>query len=79
MTGITLPNVEALRNEARLAGAQDPMALRFRIVEFDKSSGELLGIPHADLGFREAVETAAGLVESRCDSHFCLQPVGFIQ
>ena len=71
--------MEALRNEALFAGALDPMTLRFQIVEYDKSSGELLSVPCEDLGFREAIETTAGLIEERRDSHFCLQPVGFVQ
>jgi len=77
--GMELPDLETLRNEALFAGALDPMTLRFKIVEYDKFSGELLGIPRRDLGFREAVETTAGLIESRQDSHFCLEPVGFLQ
>jgi hypothetical protein len=74
-----LPNVEALRTEAILAGALDPMSLRFRIVEYAKSTGELLSVPGADMGFREAVDTAARLIESGGNSYFCLQPVGFVQ
>jgi hypothetical protein len=78
-TGTILPDLDALRNEALSAGALDPTSLRFQIVEYDKSSGELLSIPCNDVGFREAIETTAGLVEARRDSHFCLQPVGFVQ
>ena len=78
-TGMTMPDFETLRNEAMFAGALDPMTLRFQIVEYDKFSGELLGVPSNDLGFREAIETTAGLIEAHQDSHFCLQPVGFIQ
>jgi len=55
------------------------MTLRFQIVEYDKSSGELLGVRCNDIGFREAIEHTAGLIERRQDSHFCLQPVGFVQ
>jgi hypothetical protein len=55
------------------------MNLRFRIVEYDKSSGDLRGIPNADMGFREAIEATRGLIESRSDSVFCLQPIGFVQ
>jgi hypothetical protein len=73
------PDFDALRNEAIFAGAVDPMTLRFQIVEYDKFSGEILGVPGGDLGFREAVETTAGLIELRQDSHFQLEPVGFIQ
>ncbi len=77
--GMTLPNVETLRSEALFAGAMDPMTLRFQIVEYDKFSGELLGVPGGNLGFEEAIETTAGLIEKRRDSHFCLEPVGFLQ
>jgi len=76
-TGI--PDLEALRNEALFAGALDPMSLRFQVVEYDKSSGEVLSVPCENLGFREAIETTACLIEKRRHSHFCLQPVGFIQ
>ena len=73
------PDVNALRSEALLAGALDPMSLRFRIVEYAKSTGDVLGIPFTDLGFREAIETASSLIEFRRDSSFCLEPVGFVQ
>ena len=79
MTVTTLPDLEALRNQALFAGALDPMSLRFQIVEYNKSSGELLGVRCADIGFRDAIQTTAGMIESRRDSHFCLQPVGFVQ
>jgi hypothetical protein len=55
------------------------MNLRFRVLEYDKASGELLGVPIQNIGFLEAVETTARLIRSRSDSHFCLHPVGFIQ
>lgn len=74
-----MPNIESLRNEAIFAGAMDPMTLRFQIVEYDKFSGELLSVPGGDLGFQEAIETTAELIEKHSGSHFCLQPVGFIQ
>ncbi len=74
-----IPDLEALRNEAIFAGALDPMSLRFQIVEYDKSSGELLGVPCGNIGFREAVEKTARLIERRRESHFCLEPVGFLQ
>jgi hypothetical protein len=79
MTGTERPDVDALRNEALFAGALDPMSLRFKIVEYDKSSGVLLGVAVNNIGFREAIEETAGLIERRQDSHFCLQPVGFVQ
>jgi hypothetical protein len=79
MTGIQMPDLDALRNEALFAGALDPMSLRFQIVEYDKASGEMLGVHESNIGFREAVETTAELIEQLRDSHFCLQPVGFVQ
>jgi hypothetical protein len=79
MTETTSPDIEALRQEALVAGALDPISLRFRIMEYDKASDELLGIPYDDIGFRDAVETTADLIESRRDSYFFLQPVGFVQ
>jgi hypothetical protein len=75
----SLPDLQSIRNEAISAGALDPMNLRFRVVEYDKASGELLGVPMQDIGFYEAIEKTAQLIEIRTDSHFCLHPVGFIQ
>jgi hypothetical protein len=75
----SLPDLQAIRNEAVSAGALDPMNLRFRVVEYDKASGELLGIPMQNIGLREAIEKTAQLIQIRSDSHFYLHPVGFIQ
>lgn len=55
------------------------MNLRFRVLEYDKASGQLLGVPMQDIGFCEAIEKTARLIQIRSDSHFCLHPVGFIQ
>jgi hypothetical protein len=74
-----LPDMEALRNEAISAGALDPLSLRFRVVEYDKVSGELLGVPVQDIGFPEAIAKTAHLIQTRIDSHFCLHPVSFVQ
>jgi hypothetical protein len=74
-----LPDLQAIRNEALLAGAIDPTTLRFRILELDKFDGTLLSIPHEDIGLSEAIEQTASLVRAHIDSHFCLEPVGFIQ
>jgi len=76
---LPLPDLQALRNEAIAAGALDPMNLRFRVMEYDRVSGELLGVPVLDIGFSEAIEKTARLIQTRSDSHFCLDPVGFIQ
>jgi hypothetical protein len=75
----SLPDLQSIRNEAVSAGALDPMNLRFRVVEYDKASGELLGIPMQDIGLSEAIEKTARLIQIRSDSHFYLHPVGFIQ
>jgi hypothetical protein len=74
-----MPDLQAIRNEVLAAGAMDPMSLRFRVVEYDKASGELLGVPVQDIGFSEAIEKTAHLIQARSDSHFCLHPVGFVQ
>jgi hypothetical protein len=74
-----LPDLQAIRNEALMAGAIDPATLRFRILELDKFDGTLLSIPSEDIGLSEALEQTATLVRARSDSHFCLEPVGFIQ
>ena len=79
MLELSMPDMQALRSEALAAGALDPMSLRFSVVEYDKASGEMLGVPMQDMGFSEAVEKTARLIQARSHSHFCLQPVGFIQ
>jgi hypothetical protein len=76
---LPIPDLQSMREEALSAGALDPMSLRFRVFEYDKASGKLLGIPMQDIGFREAIEQTAQLIQKRADSHFCLTPVGFIQ
>ncbi len=76
---LPLPDFQAIRNEAINGGAIDPMMLRFQIVEYNKASGEPLGILAHDLGFCAAIEKAASLIPVRDQSHFCLEPVGFIQ
>ncbi len=70
---------QAIRNEALLAGAVDPATLRFRLLELDKFDGTILSVPSENIGLSEALEQAASLVRVRLDSHFCLEPVGFIQ
>ena len=76
---LPLPDLQTIRNEAIAAGALDPFHLRFQVVEYDKASGRMLGVPMRDIGLSEAIEKTARLIESRSDSHFCLHPVGFIQ
>ena len=74
-----LPDLQAICNEAVSAGALNPATLRFRVVEYDKTSGELLGVPMQNIGLGEAIEKTARLIEMRSDSHFLLHPVGFVQ
>jgi hypothetical protein len=76
---LPLPDLQTIRNEALSAGALDPLNLRFRVVEYDKASGQVLGIPMQDIGLGEAIEKTAHLIQLRGDSHFFLHPVGFIQ
>ena len=73
-----MPDLDAIRDEALAAGAMDPMSLRFRVVEYNKASGEVLGVAVHDTSFKDAVEKTARLIETRLDSHFCLHPVGFV-
>ncbi len=49
------------------------------VVEYDKFDGTLVGVPFDNLGFPEALEQTADLVRLRADSHFCLQPLGYVQ
>lgn len=76
---LPLPDLQAIRSEALSAGALDPTTLRFRVVEYDKVSGECLGVPMQDIGLSEAIEKTARLIEKRVDSHFYVHPIGFIQ
>lgn len=76
---LPLPDLQSICNEALSAGALDPRNLLFRVMEYDKTSGELLGVPLEEIGFSEAVEKTAHLIRKRSDSHFCLHPVGFVQ
>lgn len=78
-SALPIPDFQSLRNEVIKGGAIDPMTLRFQIVEYDKASGAQRGIHAHDLGFRAAIERAASLIPGRDESHFCLEPVGFIQ
>jgi hypothetical protein len=74
----SLPDLQSICNEAVSAGALNPAGLRFRVMEYDKASGELLGIPMQNIGLGEAIEKTARLIKMRGDSHFLLHPVGFI-
>ena len=73
------PDFQTIRHEALMAGGVDLMSLRFRVVEYEKSTGELVGVPIENAGFRDAVEETNALIRENAASHFCLEPVGFIQ
>ena len=73
------PDIETMRTHAMQAGGIDPFGLRFRIVEYEKASGDLVGVPRHDLGFSDAVAATAALILENQFSHFCLEPVGFVQ
>jgi hypothetical protein len=75
----SFPDMQAIRNEFVSAGALDPVQLRFQVVEYDKTSGEMLGVPMRNIGFFEAIEKTKDLIEARSESHFLVHPVGFIQ
>lgn len=76
---MSTPNPDSIRDSALRAGAIDPVTLRFQVVEFDKFDGTLLGVAAEDIGFSEALAFTHNLTKTHVDSHFCLQPVGFIQ
>lgn len=76
-TGMT--SADTIRHEAMRSGGLDPMSLRFRVVEYEKASGQMLGVPLADVAFPDAVARTAALIEKRVDSHFCLEPIGYLQ
>jgi hypothetical protein len=75
---VPLPDLQAIREEAVSAGALDPATLMFQVMEYDKFSGKLLGVPMRGIALGEAIERTARLIEARSDSHFFLRPVGFI-
>jgi hypothetical protein len=76
---LTMPNADTLRREAIRAGAIDPMTLRFRIVAYDRVSGDRVGVQDENTTFRDAVEKAAGLIQAQEHLHFLVEPIGFIQ
>ncbi len=73
------PDFETIRQDAVMAGGIDVMSMRFRVIEYEKATGELLGVAIQNAGFRDAVEKTQKLISKRADSHFCLEPVGFLQ
>jgi len=73
------PDFQTIRHEAIVAGGIDLMSLRFRVVEYEKATGELIGVAIENAGFRDAVEETQAMIREKAASHFCLEPVGFIQ
>ncbi len=76
---VDLPDAEAIRREALRAGGSDPVMLRFRVVEYECGTGELLGVPVQNLRFHEAIEKTRSLILSNSASHFQVEPVGYLQ
>ena len=74
-----LPDREVIRHDALRAGGIDPVVLLFRIVEYRKSSGKLVGVPVEEAGFDAAVEMVTALIRTNSDSRFSLEAVGFLQ
>lgn len=74
-----LPDREMIRHDALNAGGVDPVVLLFRIVEYRKSSGKLVGVPVEEAGFDAAVEIVTALIRTNSDSRFSLEAVGFLQ
>ncbi len=74
-----LPDALAIRDDLLRAGGLDPASLRFRVVEYEKTSGDFIGVPEADLGFIDAVTRVQSLLAFNDDRHFCIEPVGFVQ
>jgi hypothetical protein len=73
------PDFETIRQDALMAGGIDVMSMRFRVIEYEKATGEMVGVAIQNAGFRDAVEKTQKLIIKRADSHFCLEPVGFLQ
>jgi Cu/Ag efflux protein CusF len=73
------PDVQTIRHDALMAAGVDLMTMRFRVVEYEKSTGELIGVAIENAGFRDAVEETQAMIREKAASHFCLEPVGFIQ
>jgi hypothetical protein len=73
------PDFQTIRHEALAAGGIDLFSLRFRVVEYEKSTGEMIGVAIENAAFRDAVEETQAMIREKAASHFCLEPVGFIQ
>jgi hypothetical protein len=73
------PDFQTIRQEALMAGGVDLMSLRFRVVEYEKATGEMIGVAIENAGFRDAVEETHAMILENSDSEFCLEPVGFVQ
>ncbi len=61
------------------AGGADPLGVRFRVVEYERVTGRLIGVLLENSGFLEALANTSDLVARGTASHFCLEPVGFVQ
>jgi hypothetical protein len=73
------PDFQTIRHEALTAGGIDVMSLRFRVVEYEKTTGELIGVAIENAAFPDAVQETQAMIRENDSSHFCLEPVGFLQ
>jgi hypothetical protein len=74
-----IPDVDTIRHDSLKGGGSDPLSLRFRLVEYERGTGDFIRVLLENSGFPEAVENATRLIAGNDGSHFCLEPVGFVQ
>ena len=78
-TFFDLATAELIRQDSIKAGGSDPMSIRFRVVEYERGTGQMVRVLLEDSGFLEALENTTALLAVSDASHFCLEPVGFVQ
>ncbi len=76
---LDFPDAETIRHDSIRAGGSDPLSLRFRVVEYESSTGDFVRVLQENSGFLEALENTSRLVAGREGSHFRLEPVCFVQ
>jgi hypothetical protein len=73
------PDYQTIRHDALMAGGVDLMNMRFRVVEYEKETGELIGVAIENAAFPDAIEETQLMIRENDGSHFCLEPVGYLQ
>ncbi len=74
-----LPDAATICHDALLAGGLDPLSLRFRVVEYERASGELIRVLSENSGLLEALENTGPFIAGSSGSDFRFEPVGFLQ